>query len=438
MAQQPWHLGQTSEHYETGGHGPGSISHTPGDPGGPSYGLSQFALNTGSLREYLDHSRYEAAFKGLELGSPAFDAKWHEVAKADPTGFSQDQHDFTKTQFYDVQNARLKSDGLDLSQRGPAVQDALWSTSVQFRGLTPGIFEKGLGEKFGPNFDLSKLSDKEVVGAVQDYKIAHNDQLFHHSSAAVKASVLERAKEEKADLLNLADGKTAGHGQPQPARVAEAASGTLKQGAHGTAVHDLQADLAKLGYTASNGKPLKADSDFGLDTRHAVERFQHDHHLKVDGVAGQKTLEALEHTKAKNVAPNLADPKNPDHALYEQALAGVHKLDANLGRKPDQQSDQLAAGLVVAAKREGMTKIDSVVLSEDGSRAFAVEGKADSSSRQIAHVQTAEAVNTPIDQSSQALAQMAPKAMDPAPTPVSITSPIAVAAPPPQQPGPVM
>jgi peptidoglycan hydrolase-like protein with peptidoglycan-binding domain len=193
--------------------------------------------------------------------------------------------------------------------------------------------------------------------------------------------------------------------------------GTLKQGVYGTAVHDLQADLAKLGYTGSNGKPLKPDGDFGLDTRHAVERFQHDHHLKVDGIAGPKTLEALDHVQAKNVAPNLADPKNPDHALYEQTLAGVHKLDANLGRTPDQQSDQLAAALVVAAKRESLTKIDNVVLSGDGSHAFAVQGAADSPNRQIAHVQTAQAVNTPIDQSSQALAQLATKPVEPVSAP---------------------
>lgn len=408
MAQHPWHLGQTSEHYETGGRGPGSISHTPGDPGGPSYGLSQFALNTGSLREYLDHSRYEAALKGLELGSPAFDKKWHEVAKTDPTGFAQDQHDFTKAQFYDVQNARLKAVGLDLSQRGPAVQDALWSTSVQFRGLTPSIFEKGLEEKFGKGIDPSKLSDKDVVSAVQDYKIAHNDQLFRHSSAAVKASVLERAKEEKADLINLADGKITDHAQP--ARMSKRADSLLEQGARGTAVHELQADLAKLGYTGSDGKPLKADGDFGRNTLHAVERFQHDHHLKVDGIAGRATLKALEdQAQTKNAASNLANPKNPDHALYEQALAGVRKLDVNMGRTSDQHSDQLAAGLVVAAKRKGMTKIDEVMLSEDGSHAFAVQDRLDSPHRQIAYVQTAQAVNASIEQSSQALAQLVPE-----------------------------
>ena len=173
-----------------------------------------------------------------------------------------------------------------------------------------------------------------------------------------------------------------------------------------------------------------SDGDFGIDTRHAVERFQHDHHLTVDGVAGPKTLEAIHHAQAKYVAPSLADPKNPDHALYEQARAAVHHLDASMGRTSDVQSDQLAASLVVAAKRERMTAIDTVVLSEDGARAFAVQGRPDSPLRQFAHVQTAEAVNTPIDKSSAVAQAVAPKpAVQPAaptitPTPTPHAGPV--------------
>ena len=184
---------------------------------------------------------------------------------------------------------------------------------------------------------------------------------------------------------------------------------------HHDDVRKLQSELAALGYKDRKGQPLKADGDFGLDTRHAVERFQLDHQLKADGVAGPMTLKALEQAQTRNVTPTLADPKNPDYALYQQALAGVHKLDANLGRTPDQHSDQLAAGLVVAAKREGMTRIDSVAISDDGSRAFAVQGQLDSSLRQIAHVQTAVAVNTPVAQSTAAATQVKP--LEPAPIP---------------------
>jgi peptidoglycan hydrolase-like protein with peptidoglycan-binding domain len=434
MAQPEWQLGRTSAHYE--GHGPGTISSGKGDYGGVSYGTYQFSTepNGGSLKGFLRDSAYRDQFKGLEPKTPEFNAKWKELAKSDP-GFAQDQHNVMKKTHYDPMVATLKAEGIDLSKRGPAVQDALWSTSVQFgpnhwHGAGgPDVFEKGMQEKFGKGYDLSKLSDADIVGAVQDYKIEHNKTLFK-SSPTQWDSLENRARHEKGDLLKLAGEKVAiqGGDTVQPNRTPVRASGILKQDARGTAVHELQANLAKLGYTDGDGKPLKADGDFGLDTRHAVERFQHDHHLKVDGIAGLKTLEALDHVQAKNVTPNLADLKNPDHALYEQALVGVHKLDANLGRKPDQQSDQLAASLVVAAKRDGMTKIDNVVLSEDSSRVFAVQGKLDSPLRKIAHVQTAEAVNTPIAQSGHALAQL-----EPAPAtqvlPSSITAPLAPSAP---------
>lgn len=185
-----------------------------------------------------------------------------------------------------------------------------------------------------------------------------------------------------------------------------AIEGTLKLSSNGAAVHTLQSELSKLGYAGGDGKPLKADGAFGLETLNAVELFQHDHHLIVDGTAGPKTLKALDQVQIKNVTPSLADSKNPDHALYEQALAGVHRLDANMGRSPDEQSSQLAAGLVVAAKHEGMTKIDNVMLSEDGSRAFAQQGERVSSLKHIAYVQTAEAVNTPVAQSTATAAQI--------------------------------
>ncbi|MFC6838728.1 hypothetical protein ACFQGW_01230 [Xanthomonas theicola] len=64
----------------------------------------------------------------------------------DDSAFSQDQHDFIRRTHYDPQVSRLAAAGLDLSDRGPSVQDALWSTSVQFRDLIPGIFQRGLSE----------------------------------------------------------------------------------------------------------------------------------------------------------------------------------------------------------------------------------------------------------------------------------------------------
>ncbi|RDS83380.1 XVIPCD domain-containing protein [Dyella psychrodurans] len=104
----------------------------------------------------------------------------------------------------------------------------------------------------------------------------------------------------------------------------------------------------------------------------------------------------------------LDDPTHPDHAMYLQAREGVHKLDAACGRIPDQRSDQLAAALVVAARRVGLTQIEEVVLHRDAETIAARQPtptSADWTKEFLrpthADVPTVPSLNTPIEQSSQ-------------------------------------
>lgn len=301
-------------------------------------------------------------------------------------------------------------------KQNPAAADAI-SKDPKLQ-LSIADYENQFGS-VGPQLIgfLAGKPEKLPGGTVQACNPPTRDDLvsFVHNTKYGQDPRNARAVESRNERFDEAMGTLKlGTVTKAPNHTPDKAVSALQQGVHGAAVMAIQTDLAKLGYTGGDDKPLKVDGDFGLDTRHVVERFQHDHHLKVDGIAGPTTLKALDHAQAKGVTPGLADPKNPDHTLYEQALTGVRMLDANLGRTSDRHSEQLAAGLVVVAKREGLTKIDNVVLSEDGSRAFAVQGKLDSPLRQIAHVQTAEAVNTPIDKSSAAAQAMAPKSLEPA------------------------
>lgn len=419
MTQPEWHLGQTSARYE--GHGSGTISSGKGDYGGVSYGMYQFSTSPdgGSLKYYLRTSAYRDQFNGLAPKTPAFDAKWKALAKDDP-GFAQDQHDMMKRSHYDPALAGLKVHGVDLSTRGPAVQDALWSTSVQFgpgnfnKGTgAQGIFEKGMQEKFGQSYELSKLSDKGIVEAVQEYKIKHNEQLFR-SSPKLWHALAERARHEGSDLLKLADhqGKAPGKDgarrePPAPSSHHEVVRQSLMQGTHGTAVHTLQEDLSKLSYIDSKGHPLKADGDFGLDTRHAVEAFQRDHHLTVDGKVGHGTQTALQAALQTRASTGMDDKRNPDHALYQQALAGVQHAEAQRDIARGLHSERLAAALVVAARSEGITRIDRVVLNEHGDRAFVEQkGSIPGINDKIALVDTCKAIHTTIAHSSTALAQV--------------------------------
>jgi putative chitinase len=216
--------------------------------------------------------------------------------------------------------------------------------------------------------------------------------------------------------------------RPHEAPGHASANGARSQNEHPETVRKLQTDLAALGYTDAQHKTLRADGHFGPASKAALEAFQHDHGLKVDGIAGPKTLEAIhqqvtqqqnkKNAEAAATTHPLDHASHPDHALYQQARGAVHRLDNEQQRKPDQHSDHLAAALVVAARRDGLSQIHHVMLSDDASRAFAVQGELKSPIKQMTQVETAVATKTPIEQSSLTWKQvMQEKQWDPAQIP---------------------
>ncbi|WP_266157210.1 XVIPCD domain-containing protein [Dyella silvatica] len=231
-------------------------------------------------------------------------------------------------------------------------------------------------------------------------------------------------------MERLAKGDVGTIAQPGTQQSHNTSGHASAQGAHGQeghpeSVRKLQADLAALGYTDAQHKTLRADGHFGPASKAALEAFQHDHGLKADGIAGAKTLEAIhqqvmqqEGKKSAGAAATthqLDHASHPDHALYQQARGAVHRLDSQQQRTSDQHSDHLAASLVVAARRDGLHQIHHVMLSDDASRTFAVQGELNSPIKQMTQVETAVAAKTPIEQSSLAWKQvMQEKPWDPA------------------------
>ncbi|WP_282295004.1 peptidoglycan-binding domain-containing protein [Stenotrophomonas sp. PS02289] len=327
---ESWHIGQTSEQRESGGRGPGHISTGVGDHGGISYGTYQYSTKTGGVARYLSVSPYGSQFEGLEPGTPAFSERWKEIAAADPIAFAKDQHDFAKILYYDVQMERLQKVGIDLSGRGPAVQDALWSTSVQYTGLTLQVFQKGLRNAYGDNYNLADLTDEQIVRAAQDYKIA-NVELNFENSPSRWPGILSRAIAEKDDLVGVArhhevsqnpqayEGKTyeQAFGEPEPkqsagrGRANPMADGVLVRGERGDEIEALQNKLIQAGYTGKDGQPLKADKHYGENTEHAVREFQKATGLKEDGKAGGDTLTALDNVVREQGNAGQAVPVPP-------------------------------------------------------------------------------------------------------------------------------
>lgn len=189
--------GWVSQLFESGKGGAGTISSGKGDFGGKSYGTHQLASNTGTLQKFLASSPYGAQFAGMTPGSPEFDAKWKQLAATDK-GFAGAQSDFMRRTHFDPQMARLKKGGIDLSGRGAAVQEAVFSTSTQF-GANTGVIQKALAGK-----NVAGMSDAQITSAIQDYKIANNERLFRSSDAATRVGTLRRAKAEKEVYMGLA------------------------------------------------------------------------------------------------------------------------------------------------------------------------------------------------------------------------------------------
>lgn len=265
--------------------------------------------------------------------------------------------------------------------------------------------------KNGGNYDdvLAKASE---ISSVYDYydgpkAAALAEQYKNAYTSPEKAAALDRAHAKVGDanfdpLKSTSDSdikealKAIGQGGRSHA---PAGHGSMHQGSHGEKVTALQTDLATLGFTDARGRELHPDSDFGPSTKAAVEKFQCAHHMTADGIAGPRTLNALR-IAVHPPQPNLADITHPGNGMYLQSLDAVHRLDAQHGRPPDQRSNNLAAALAVAAHANGMSRVDQVVLSDDASRAFAIQGDMASLIKRYTDVNVVQAVATPVAQSS--------------------------------------
>lgn len=105
--------------------------------------------------------------------------------------------------------------------------------------------------------------------------------------------------------------------------------------------------------------------------------------------------------------PRIDSPDHPQNAMFQQARDGVARIDAAHGRTPDAQSDQFAGSLTASAVTKGLTRIDQVALNADASRAYAIQGDPNSPFKQVAEVNTLQAMATPLEKSSESIQQQA-------------------------------
>ena len=98
----------------------------------------------------------------------------------------------------------LQENGIQLSSRGPAVQDLVWSTATQYGQLTTPIFQKTLAETGLNPQQVQQLSDLDLIVKVQQYKKDHVPEHFTSSSPEIQKNIQEqRIPKETKDLIKL-------------------------------------------------------------------------------------------------------------------------------------------------------------------------------------------------------------------------------------------
>jgi len=103
----------------------------------------------------------------------------------------------------------------------------------------------------------------------------------------------------------------------------------------------------------------------------------------------------------------MDDANHVGNPLFNDAIRGVHAQDGRVGRVPDVMSTQLAGSLAAEMHAAGGKRIDEVVMNADASRSFAVQGQGGDPAHLRVSVDTAVAMNTPLEQSSQRIDQQA-------------------------------
>lgn len=205
-------LGSVSAYFESGNRGVETISKGKGDHGGVSYGTHQLSSKSGTMNAFLrseEGSKYYNEFRGLKAGSKEFDEKYLDVAKGDKEGFEGAQKAFIKKTHFDPLSSWVnKQYGIDVNERSRAVQELMYSLSVQ-HGASGA--QDIISQAFG-NRDAATMSDKEIIDRIQKYRTYNVESLFRSSSKETQVAMQERGWKETAALHNILDTENSGKG----------------------------------------------------------------------------------------------------------------------------------------------------------------------------------------------------------------------------------
>lgn len=189
--------------YESGSSGPGTIARNSGDWGGASYGTYQIATGTGTMNSFMNYLKKAdpSVYKQLSSykpGSAQFDGVWKSIASHSGQKFEALQNGFIRQTHYEpARTSILNTLHFDVNKYSPALQEALWSISVQHGSAGAQRLFKNAGIKPG-------MREKDIINKLYNER-SKVDQYFSKSSASIKKSVYNRFQNERQDILAMLD-----------------------------------------------------------------------------------------------------------------------------------------------------------------------------------------------------------------------------------------
>ncbi|WP_434777128.1 peptidoglycan-binding protein [Neisseria sp. Ec49-e6-T10] len=232
--------------------------------------------------------------------------------------------------------------------------DAAAGTTSAF-GL--GQFINDTGKSYGINssnrYDVAKQAEALVAHYIDNRDLAkrrgQSEEYiygYHHDGPSLKYGGVDLAKNKVLPYLKEYEGFVSERRQNveiardnqninQQAVQPEL---SLQMGSRGKEVEHVQEQLRALGFQDSKGRDLSTDNIFGSNTKFALENFQRQNGLTVNGVVGRETAEKLEQayqqqlSYQKTQGAHLTESKVDGH---ERILrSGIAGFDLGTGSKP--------------------------------------------------------------------------------------------------------
>lgn len=275
--------------------------------------------------------------------------------------------------------------------------------------MDPRSFQIPEGGRVQYGQPLGRMSDTGTPGAIHAHVEVEADQ-FRRYIRDIDSGAIAPGRwpvQDRAAPAHQADDRSASAERTRttPAPIASRTDGVLEQGEGGLDVRTLQQRLNALGIRDARGLPLVEDGDFGHRTREAVESFQRDHGLEVDGRVGRDTRDAL----AKPHGTRITDTRHPDYPLFEHLLGKVQAAEAERGLPSGPHSMSIAAALAVQVRQNGLDRIDRIEFNDSAKLVRAVHSPTGRWERELATppIDTAQASTYSIHAASDRLAELA-------------------------------